>query len=100
MSGFLYIDLPKIKDKLEAWIKTAADKGFWANNAVAMTESCIRYGLRERSITRDLKWGIPVPKVGFEDKAFYVWFDAPIGIIPRPTTRAARRRGPIPGAFP
>jgi methionyl-tRNA synthetase len=77
----LYIDLPKIKDKLEAWIKTVADKGFWANNAVAMTESWIRDGLRERAITRDLKWGIPVPKVGFEDKVFYVWFDAPIGYI-------------------
>jgi methionyl-tRNA synthetase len=77
----LYIDLPKIKDRLEAWIKTAADKGFWANNAIAMTESWIRDGLHERAITRDLKWGIPVPKVGFEDKVFYVWFDAPIGYI-------------------
>ncbi|MDR0785048.1 MAG: methionine--tRNA ligase [Treponema sp.] len=77
----LYINLPKIKDRLEAWIKTAADKGFWASNAIAMTESWIRDGLRERAITRDLKWGIPVPKDGFEDKVFYVWFDAPIGYI-------------------
>jgi methionyl-tRNA synthetase len=77
----LYINLPKIKDKLEAWIKTAANEGFWANNAVAMTESWIRDGLHERAITRDLKWGIPVPKEGFEDKVFYVWFDAPIGYI-------------------
>ncbi|MDR1466174.1 MAG: methionine--tRNA ligase [Treponema sp.] len=77
----LYINLPKIKDSLETWIKTAADKGFWANNAIAMTESWIRDGLHERAITRDLKWGIPVPKAGFEDKVFYVWFDAPIGYI-------------------
>ena len=55
--------------------------GFWANNAVKMTESWIRDGLKERAITRDLKWGIPVPKEGFEDKVFYVWFDAPIGYI-------------------
>jgi methionyl-tRNA synthetase len=77
----LYIDLPKIKDRLEAWIKTASEKGNWANNAVQMTSAWIRDGLRERAITRDLKWGIPVPKAGFENKVFYVWFDAPIGYI-------------------
>jgi methionyl-tRNA synthetase len=77
----LYIDLPKIKDALEEWIKTASVKGFWANNAIQMTQAWIRDGLRERAITRDLKWGIPVPKSGFENKVFYVWFDAPIGYI-------------------
>jgi methionyl-tRNA synthetase len=77
----LYIDLPALKDRLEAWIKDASVKGFWANNAIAMTKSWIRDGLRERAITRDLKWGIPVPKAGYEDKVFYVWFDAPIGYI-------------------
>ena len=43
-------------------------------------------GLQDRSITRDLDWGIPVEKEGrpwegMEDKVFYVWFDAPIGYI-------------------
>ena len=77
----LYIDLPKIKDRLEAWIKTASEKGFWASNAIRMTQAWIRDGLRERAITRDLKWGIPVPRPGYEEKVFYVWFDAPIGYI-------------------
>jgi len=77
----LYIDLPEIKDRLEAWIKTASEKGFWAHNAIQMTQAWIRDGLRERAITRDLKWGIPVPKPGYKDKVFYVWFDAPIGYI-------------------
>jgi len=77
----LYINLPKIKDRLEEWIKTASEKGFWAHNAIQMTQAWIRDGLRERAITRDLKWGIPVPKPGFENKVFYVWFDAPIGYI-------------------
>ncbi|GHV96627.1 methionine--tRNA ligase [Spirochaetia bacterium] len=77
----LYINLPKIKDRLEEWIKTASVKGFWANNAVQMTQAWIRDGLRERAITRDLKWGIPVPRDGYEHKVFYVWFDAPIGYI-------------------
>ena len=77
----LYLDLPKLKPILEEWMKETKVSGFWANNAVRMTESWIRDGLRERAITRDLKWGIPVPKEGFEDKVFYVWFDAPIGYI-------------------
>jgi len=77
----LYIDLPKILPKLEPWIQEASKKGFWSNNAVQMTQGWLRDGLKPRAITRDLKWGIPVPLAGYEDKVFYVWFDAPIGYI-------------------
>jgi len=77
----LYLDLPGIRPQLEKWMREAKKIGFWTNNAVRMTEGWIRDGLKERAITRDLKWGIPVPKDGFRDKVFYVWFDAPIGYI-------------------
>ena len=77
----LYINLPEIKPLLEEWMEKRSVEGFWANNAIRMTKSWIRDGLRERCITRDLKWGIPVPRKGYEDKVFYVWFDAPIGYI-------------------
>ncbi len=77
----LYIELPKLKEKIENWVADASVKGFWANNAVSMTQAWIRDGLKERAITRDLSWGIPVPKAGYENKVFYVWFDAPIGYI-------------------
>lgn len=77
----LYIDLPAIGPLLEAWIARASVTGFWSNNAIQMTGAWIRDGLKPRAITRDLKWGIPVPKSGFEKKVFYVWFDAPIGYI-------------------
>ena len=77
----LYIDLPGIQKEYAEWMKTASVNGKWAKNAIQMTEAWIRDGLHERAITRDLKWGIPVPKEGFEDKVFYVWFDAPIGYI-------------------
>ncbi len=87
----LYIDLPKLKDRLEAWIAGASVKGFWAKNAIQMTQAWIRDGLHERAITRDLKWGIPVPKAGFEEKVFYVWFDAPIGYISIAANLAAER---------
>ena len=77
----LYIDLPAIQAEYAEWMKNASVDGKWAKNAIQMTEAWIRDGLHERAITRDLKWGIPVPKEGFEDKVFYVWFDAPIGYI-------------------
>ncbi len=77
----LYIDLPKILPRLKEWMEKASVEGNWARNAVQMTQAWIRDGLHERAITRDLKWGIPVPKKGYEDKVFYVWFDAPIGYI-------------------
>ena len=80
-TNHLYIDLPAIRPELEKWIEKRSVEGFWARNALQMTKSWIRDGLKERCITRDLKWGIPVPKEGYTDKVFYVWFDAPIGYI-------------------
>ncbi len=77
----LFIDLLALLPKLRNWIESAAEKGFWARNAVQMTYAWMRDGLKERAITRDLKWGIPVPLDGFRNKVFYVWFDACIGYI-------------------
>ncbi|HQJ06590.1 MAG TPA: class I tRNA ligase family protein, partial [Spirochaetota bacterium] len=50
-------------------------------NALSVTKGWIEQGLKKRCITRDLKWGVPVPLKGYENKVFYVWFDAPIGYI-------------------
>ena len=77
----LYIDLPSISDKLDEWMKKASVEGKWSDNAINITKAWIRDGLKERAITRDLKWGIPVPKAGYENKVFYVWFNAPIGYM-------------------
>ena len=46
-----------------------------------VTNAWMRDGLKPRCITRDLRWGTPVPRPGYADKVFYVWFDAPIGYI-------------------
>lgn len=71
--------MPKIEPKLKEWIDKS-DNG-WTNNARVITRSWLREGLKPRCITRDLKWGIPVPLKGFESKVFYVWFDAPYGYV-------------------
>lgn len=75
----LFLNLPKLQKELEIWVKTK--EPFWPDVAYTIAQKWLKEGLQERCITRDLKWGFPVNKPGYEDKVFYVWFDAPIGYI-------------------
>lgn len=75
----LFLNLDKLQDKLERWIKHS--KKVWSPQVVKMALGWINEGLRPRCITRDIKWGVKVPLQGYEDKVFYVWFDAPIGYV-------------------
>ena len=75
----LYVDLAKLQPILEKFFKERKDS--WSAQAVSITQQWFKRGLEARAITRDLKWGIPVPLKGWEDKVFYSWFDAPIGYI-------------------
>ncbi|XXG60766.1 hypothetical protein AAC387_Pa04g2595 [Persea americana] len=77
----LFLELPLLKDKLEEYINYMSVAGLWSQNAVQATHAWLKEGLKPRCITRDLKWGVPVPHEKFRDKVFYVWFDAPIGYI-------------------
>ncbi len=74
----LFLDLPRLSDDLERWIRSKED---WKGIIKNMPLQWIKNGLEPRCISRDLKWGTPIPKKGYEDKVFYVWFDAPIGYI-------------------
>eukprot|EP00092_Neocalanus_flemingeri_P103112 GFUD01131912.1.p1 GENE.GFUD01131912.1~~GFUD01131912.1.p1 ORF type:complete len:917 (+),score=367.75 GFUD01131912.1:349-2751(+) len=78
-SNHLFLDLPKLEERLVDWLEKTSDK--WTSNARIIAKSWVKGGLLPRCITRDLKWGTPVPLEGFKDKVFYVWFDAPIGYI-------------------
>ncbi|XP_014220044.1 methionine--tRNA ligase, cytoplasmic [Copidosoma floridanum] len=75
----LFLDLPKIEKRLQEWAPTVTNG--WSAVARSVMKPWLRDGLKQRCITRDLKWGIPVPLDGYRDKVFYVWFDAPIGYI-------------------
>mgnify|MGYP001566325628 FL=1 len=74
----LFLKLSKLSKKLEKWIK---EKKNWRTQVTSLALGWIKEGLKDRCITRDLKHGVKVPLKGFEDKVFYVWFDAPIGYI-------------------
>ena len=78
-SKHLFLDLKKLQSEIEAFFNKRKSK--WTENAVTMTKTWLLNGLDKRCITRDLKWGIPVNKKGYETKVFYSWFDAPIGYI-------------------
>ena len=74
----LYFKLSAMQDKLKQWIDSR--KG-WPKTATAIANKWLSEGLHDTPITRDLKWGIPVNKPGYENKVFYVWFDAPWGYV-------------------
>lgn len=80
-SQHLFLDLPKLEKRLEEWLGKTLPGSDWTPNARFIIRSWLRDGLKPRCITRDLKWGTPVPLKGFEDKVFYVWFDATIGYL-------------------
>jgi methionyl-tRNA synthetase len=79
----LYLLQSKMQQTIADWI---ADRPGWPPLTKAIAGKWIKEGLQDRSITRDLYWGVPVayggkPRKGFEAKVFYVWFDAPIEYI-------------------
>ena len=74
-----YLPLDEIqKDFLNDYIH---QNTHWKSNVAGQCKSWLNDGLRERAMTRDLDWGIPVPVEGADGKVLYVWFEAPIGYI-------------------
>ena len=53
----------------------------WRESVKRFSYGLLDQGLRERCVTRDLDWGVPVPLEEGKGKVLYVWFDAPIGYI-------------------
>ncbi|KAI3380203.1 hypothetical protein SNEBB_003452 [Seison nebaliae] len=82
-SKHLFIKLNDLKEDLNEWFEKTINSpnSRWTSNAVQIAKSWMKKDLKPRCITRDLKWGVPVPLDGFRDKVFYVWFDAPIGYL-------------------
>jgi len=74
----LFIRQSVMADRIREWIDSHPD---WPILVTSIARNWLNVGLEDRSITRDLKWGFPVGWPGFEDKVWYVWFDAPIEYI-------------------
>ncbi|CAG8437167.1 10663_t:CDS:2 [Ambispora gerdemannii] len=80
-SKHMFLDLSNLQEATETWVQKASVEGKWTANGISITQSWLKEGLKPRCITRDLKWGTPVPLEEMKDKVFYVWFDAPIGYL-------------------
>ena len=74
-----YLPLNKWENDLRSWILDGHKE--WKTNVYGQCKSWLDLGLQPRAVSRDLKWGVPVPVEGAEGKVLYVWFDAPIGYI-------------------
>ncbi|GAA6176781.1 methionine--tRNA ligase [Sulfitobacter pacificus] len=81
----LFLRQSQMKDQLDTWIDGKTD---WPVLTTSIAKKWLHDGdgLRDRGITRDLNWGVPVKRgdadwPGMEGKVFYVWFDAPIEYI-------------------
>lgn len=75
----IFLLLNKIQPEIEKFFNKSSKEGAWPQNGVSITKSWLDKGLEVRSITRDLKWGTPIPLPDYEKKVLYVWFDACIG---------------------
>ena len=77
-STHLYIAISKLQPELEALVENHPK---WRKNAIAFTKRYISEGLRDRALTRDLEWGISVPKEGYEKKTIYIWAENVLGYL-------------------
>lgn len=78
-TAHFFLALDKLQGRVQEWFDKASKEGNWSANGIAITKAWLDRGLEGRSITRDVKWGVPVPLEGYEKKVIYVWFDAPYG---------------------
>jgi methionyl-tRNA synthetase len=73
-----FLKLSEFQDPLIQWI---SGKENWKSSVKLFTSNWLETGLHDRSVTRDMAWGIPVPLSGWEGKVIYVWFEAVIGYL-------------------
>lgn len=69
--------LSKFQSVLSDWI--ISHEWDWKPNILATAKKWLNEWLNDRAISRDIRWGIPIP--GDSKKKMYVWFEAPIGYI-------------------
>lgn len=77
-SRHLYIAITDLENELKELVDSHHE---WRKNAIAFTKRYIDDGLRDRALTRDLEWGIRVPKEGYENKTIYIWAENVLGYL-------------------
>jgi methionyl-tRNA synthetase len=78
-----FLDLPALANALGEWLDGREASGTWRPNVIKFSKNILE-DIRERAMTRDIDWGIPIPLDGWREqptKRLYVWFDAVIGYL-------------------
>jgi methionyl-tRNA synthetase len=78
-SEHFFLKLSAFQEDLEKWAEEK--KAIWRPNVAGLTVRYLKEGLKDRAITRDIEWGVPVPGAGFKNTRLYVWFEAVIGYL-------------------
>ena len=73
----LFFKLSEFRDTLLDWLSEG--KEHWRPSVINFTRNWLKEGLIDRAVTRDLEWGIEIPREGYESKRMYVWFEAVMG---------------------
>ncbi|MGI5837135.1 MAG: methionine--tRNA ligase [Chloroflexota bacterium] len=73
-----FLKLSALNEQLLEWVRP---KTYWRPNVYNFTMNMLQEGLKDRPITRDIEWGVPIPLEGYENKRIYVWFDAVTGYL-------------------
>ncbi len=74
-----FFRLSAFEEPLKKWM--AQDKEHWRYHVTTFTRSWLQEGLKDRSVTRDLEWGVEIPLPGYGTKRIYVWFEAVMGYL-------------------
>ncbi len=77
-SEHFFLKLTAFQEQLQKWVEKQTH---WRQNVLNFTKGYLAEGLKDRPITRDIDWGVPVPVAGYESKRIYVWFEAVIGYL-------------------
>ena len=73
----LFFKLSEFRGVLLEWLSER--KEHWRPSVINFTRNWLKEGLIDRAVTRDLDWGIEIPREGYENKRMYVWFEAVMG---------------------
>ena len=80
-----FFRLSAFQRRLEEWIEDG--KEHWRPNVLNFTKGFLKGGLKDRPITRDIEWGVPLPADSVNGdspdagRRLYVWFEAVIGYL-------------------
>ena len=77
-SRHLFIALSRLEQELRDYVES---HGNWRKNALAFSGKYLSEGLRDRALTRELDWGIEVPREGYETKKIYIWAENVLGYL-------------------